>query len=127
MKTIKFIAYLFYRYYSTGPRKQIAYLSSLLALVILFVIHLFQIMILFNLMNLVPTDGRQTKIANWIQMALFMLPIYLLFRWLIKEDDLKALTYGEQKIKKSNIWLVFYIIVSVALLILLILYKKGKL
>ena len=74
-----------------------------------------------------PTDGRQTKIAKWIQMALFLLPIYLLFRWLIKEDDLKALTYAEQKIMKGNIWLVIYIIVSVALLVLLILYKKGKL
>jgi hypothetical protein len=76
-------------------------------------------------MNLVPTDGSQAKIGNWIKMALFILPFFLLFRKLIKESELKEMNYEKAKVKKGYIWLVIYIIISFTVLILLILYKKG--
>ncbi|MCB0716006.1 MAG: hypothetical protein R2796_04955 [Chitinophagaceae bacterium] len=126
MATLRFIAYLFYRYYSTGPRKEIAYLSSMLAMCLLFYIHLFQVLILVDSTSIIPT-GSKSEISTWVKLALFLLPIYLLFRWLIKESDLKALIYDKEKLRKGNIWLVIYIIISVTLLVLLILYKKGKL
>ncbi|HEX4876724.1 MAG TPA: hypothetical protein VFV31_08640 [Chitinophagaceae bacterium] len=126
MRTLRFIAYLFYNYYSTGSRKEIAYLSSLLAMCLLFYIHLFQGLILFGGTSIMPT-GSKSEISTWIKMGLFMLPIYFLFRWIIKESDLKTLKYEQGKIKKGNTWLVIYIVVSVALLVLLILDKKGKL
>jgi hypothetical protein len=88
--------------------------------------HLFQGLILFGGTSIVPT-GSKSEICTWVKMGLFMLPIYFLFRWIIKESELKTLTYEEGKVKKGNTWLVIYIIFSVALLVLLILYKKGKL
>lgn len=121
-----FIAYLFYRYYSTGPRRQIAYLSSILALCLLFYIHLFQVSILVGGTNIIPA-GDKSKISSWVMMAFFMLPVFLLFRWIIKESVLKTLVYKAEKIRKGNIFLVIYIVLSFALLVLLILYKKGKL
>ena len=78
-------------------------------------------------MYLVPTDGKQTKIGNWITMALFLLPIFFMFRFIIKENDLKEMEYEEQKIKRGNLWLISYIILSFVLLIIFILYKKDKL
>lgn len=126
MRTVRFIAYLFYRYYSSGPRKTIAYLSTMLAMSLLFYIHLFQGLILFGGTNIVP-QGSKSEIGTWVKMAIFLLPIYLLLRWLIKESDLKASAYDEEKTRKGNIWLVIYILLSVTLLVLLILYKKGKL
>jgi len=126
MRTIKFVAYLFYRYYSTGPRKDVAYLSSLLAMCLLFYIHLFQFLILFGGTGIIPS-GNKTQISTWLKMVLFMLPVFLLFRWLIKESELKTLSYSQEKIKKGNVWLIIYIILSVALLVLLILYFKGRL
>ncbi len=127
MKTVRFIAYLFYRYYSTGYTKEIPYFSTLCALVLLFYIHLSQILILFNGMNLIPTNGDDTKIGNWLKMGLFMLPFFLLFRLFIKQKELKEAYYNKQKIKSGYILLVFYIVASFTLMILLILYKKGKL
>jgi hypothetical protein len=127
MKTIKFIAYLFYRYYSTGPTSEIRYFSTLCAMVMLFYIHLFQILILLNATYLIPTDSSQAKISNWFKMALFLLPIFLLVGLLIRESELKGMTYEKEKMRTGYIWLVIYIVVSFAILILLILYKRGKL
>lgn len=78
-------------------------------------------------MYLVPTDGNQAKIGNWMTMVLFLLPIFLLFSILIKKSDLKEMVYEKGKVKRGYTWLVIYIIISFAILILLILYKKGNL
>lgn len=83
-------------------------------------------MILFNGVNIIPTDGSQAKLSNWIEMALFLLPFFLLFRFLINERMLKEMKYDKAKIKRGYTWLVIYVVLSFALLILLILYKKGK-
>lgn len=127
MKTIKFVAYLFYRYYSTGPLSDIPYFSTLCALVMLFGLHLFQVLVFFDGMSFIPTDGRQTKITNFLQMALFLVPIFLLFAILIKKSELQEMHYDAMKVRKGNIFLVVYIILSFAFLIFLILLKKGKL
>jgi len=127
MKTVKFIAYLFYRYYSTGTTRQIAYFSTLCALVMLMYIHLAQVLIILNGMDLIPTDGSQAKIGNWVKMAVFLIPFFLLFFFLIKENALKEVSYNKQKIKQGYIFLIVYIVVSFTVMILLALYKKGKL
>ena len=87
--------------------------------------HVIKELILFSSTNFL--GGSNSEFSTWVKMVLFLLPIYLLCRWLIKESDLKALTYEEEKIKKGNIWLVIYIIISVTLLVILILYKKENL
>lgn len=92
----------------------------------LFYIHLLQGLILLNLTNILP-QGSKSEISTWVKMALFMLPVFLLFRWIVKESELKKCHYEEEKIKKGYVWLIVYIIISVTLLILLMLYKKGKL
>jgi hypothetical protein len=127
MKTIKFVAFLFYKYYSTGPTRRIPYFSTLSALVLIFYIHLVQVLLIFNGINLIPTDGSQTKPLNFIKMGLFMAPIFLLFRILIKRENLTNTTYSPRKIKIGYFLLIIYIIVSFALMILIALYKKGNL
>jgi len=123
---MKFIAYLFYLYYSKGPRKTIAYLSTILAMCLLFYIHLFQALILLASTNIIPS-GSKFEASTWVKLALFMLPIFFFFRWLLPEPDLKEASYDEGIIRKGNVRLVVYIIFSITLLVFLILYKKGKL
>lgn len=118
MKTIKFVAYLFYRYYSTGPRSDIRYFSTIGVLTFLFFIHLAQVLLLFDSTNIIP-QGHKSQISSWIKMALFLLPIFLVFRGLIKESELKEMNYDTYIIKKEYVWLIVYIILSVALFILL--------
>jgi hypothetical protein len=122
---MRYVAYLFYRYYSSGPTKDIAYYSTLFALSLLFFIHLCQVLLIFGWTNIIPR-GRKTEITTWLKMGLFLIPIFTLFKVMIKEKTLSKLTYDEKIINKGYYFLFFYIIISMTILVLLILYKKGK-
>lgn len=127
MKTIKFIAYLFYRYYSTGATKDIPYVSTLCALVMLLGLHIFQVLVLLNKVNLLPTSTENTRALNFLIIALCLVPIFLLMAFVVRKSDLQELRYEENRIKKGNLFLIIYIIASIALLLCLILAKKGRL
>lgn len=127
MKTIKFVAYLFYRYYSSsGPRKDIPYFSTLGALALLFYIHVVQLLILLNMMNIIPVQNDDTRVAKFFKIALFLLPIFLLFLAFIRKSELQSLQYDEQKVKRGYIYLVIYIVFSFSFMIFLAVLKKGK-
>ncbi|RTL57093.1 MAG: hypothetical protein EKK37_13655 [Sphingobacteriales bacterium] len=128
MKTLKFVAYLFYRYYSKGGfTKKIPYFSTISALTLLAFIHFFQLMAFLKMTSVIPTDGSQFKISNYFKMGLFMLPFFLFLMIVIKEADLNSYHYEYKKIKISYIALVLYIILSFSLLMFLAIHNKGKL
>lgn len=126
MKTIKFVAYLFYRYYSTtkGFAKDIPYAATLGALVLLAYLHIFQIFALLNKTNLIPTDGSQLKVSNYFIMGLFMLPILIFFFPIIKKKELQRLQYNDKRINRGYIYLIIYIILSFSFLMLLAIFRK---
>jgi hypothetical protein len=126
MGTIRFAAYLLYKYYSKGGTKDIPYASAILALAFMGLIHIYQILLLFNGMSLVPTDGSQAKVGNFLKMGLFILPIVLLLMALIKKNKLQEMSYAEVQMKRGYFFLILYIILSFALLLLLIFYRKGR-
>lgn len=127
MRVVKFVAYLFYRYYSSsGPRKGIPYFSTLCALVLLFYIHLIQLLILLNIVNIIPIQDGNTNVGKFFKMALFLSPIFFLFVTLIKKSELQSMQYEEQKVKKGNIYLIVYIVLSFSFMIFLALVRKGK-
>jgi hypothetical protein len=127
MKTIKFVAYLFYRYYSTtkGFAKDIPYAATLGVLVLLSYLHIFQILALLNKTNLIPTNGSQLKAANYLIMGLFMLPILIFFLIVIKKKELQNLRYDSKKIKRGYIYLIVYIILSFSFLMTLALIRRS--
>jgi heme/copper-type cytochrome/quinol oxidase subunit 2 len=123
MKTFRFTAYLFYRYYSTGPTRGIPYFSTLCALVMLLGLHVFQILVLFNRTNLLPTSANNSRGENFIAMAWWLLPAFLVMVLLIRKSDLQNMNYEVSKIKKANRFLILYIITSIGLLLFLILMR----
>lgn len=128
MKVIKFVAFLFYRYYSTGGTRRVPYFSTLCALAMIVYIHLFQILILINRVDdIIPGSGDEARIIKYLRMALFFAPIFLLLAFLIKKEELKKMNYDKHVIRKGYFALVLYVIISFAVLILLMLYKKNKL
>jgi asparagine N-glycosylation enzyme membrane subunit Stt3 len=129
MKTIKFIAFLFYRYYSKGRTKDIPYVSTLCALVLLLLIHIFQILVIFNIMYLLPLGGSKIGLVGlmrYVQFLIIIAPLFLLFSLLLKKKELKALHYDERKIKRGRIALIIYSILSFSFLIFLSLLKKHN-
>lgn len=125
MKTIKFAAYLFYRYYLTGATRAIPYFSTLCAMATLTFLHLMQILLLTNLYNtIIPSNSINKKWEGYLFWALVAIPIFLFLKLLIRESDLKKLSYSSGKIKKGNVLLIIYLLASMALLIFIIEIKR---
>ena len=118
MKTIKFTAYLFYRYYSKGGTKDTCYFSTLCAMALIAFFHLMQFLILTDLFNtVIPSSFNYSRSERYLFWALISLPIFIFLALLIRERELKELKYSAKKIKKGNILLITYIILNIALLI----------
>ena len=127
MKTIKFTAFLFYRYYSTGATKDIPYFSTLCAMAMIAFMHLMQLLILTHQVDrFIPIKSTDTKTTKYLIMALVLLPIFLLLSLILKKEELKSLSYPADKIRKGNIFLVAYIVLTMALLIILIFVTRKS-
>jgi hypothetical protein len=119
MRTLKFVMFIFYRYYSKGGTKQIPYFSALCATVFLIYLHIFQLLIIFDSVDLLPMKKDNDRMTNYLKFALFSAPIFLIIAFLIKERDLKLLEYDNQKIRRGGVYLVIYLITSFLLLFVL--------
>jgi hypothetical protein len=117
MKTLKFVAFLLHRYYSTGPTSNIAYFQTLLALSMFASFHLFQCMIIFQF-NILP-QGSKSDFTTWLKTALFVAPIVFFFRIVVSKQEIKTASYSEKSIRRGNRWLLTYIITSFCLVVAL--------
>jgi len=128
MKTIKFVGYLFYRYYSKGPRANIPYFSTMGSMTLLGFMHLMQILIVLDKVDLIPISSSDDKPKRYLMMFLVMLPIYFVMTRLFRKSDIEPLKekydYNWDKVFKANVLLVIYIIVSFALIFILAFWKK---
>lgn len=122
MKLLRFIFYLFYRYYSAkGGQTHIAYFSTLMAVTMLIVFHIFQILILTNNMDLLMISKKNNRVENYFGAVLVLVPILVFLAFLVKESTIKNLSFSEDIIKRGNVFLLIYIISSFCLTVLLML------
>ena len=77
--------------------------------------------------NIIPDDVNESRPTRYLKMGLFFIPIFLVLAYLIKKKELERLTYDSLKIKKGYVFLICYIVLSFITLVLLVLYKNGKL
>ena len=127
MKIIRFVAFLFYNYYSTGSRASIKYFSTLIVLTGLCFIHLLQLVIFLNKIEIISIQLPSEKAVRYISIAIIGAPIYFLLNFILQEKDLIKLKeyydYNWDKVFNGNVLLVTYMILSFALLTFLILWK----
>ena len=130
MKTIKFVGYLFYRYYSKGPRANIPYFSTMCSMTLMGFMHLIQILILLDKVSIIPINSSDDKLTKRLIMFLIMVPIYFLMTSLFKKSDIEPLKekydYNWDKVFNGNVWLVIYIILSFALIFVLAIWKRTN-
>jgi hypothetical protein len=108
--------FLFYRYYSNGGTYRIPYFSALCATVFLIYIHIFQVLIIFDTVELLPMHQGDSKILKYGKLALFLLPIFIIVWLLVPERDLRNAGYSDEKVRNGGRNLVIYIVLSIALL-----------
>ena len=120
MKLLRFVMFLFYRYYSTGGTYRIPYFSALSATGFLIFLHIFEILIIINKVNWLPMKETDNKVVEYGKVALCLLPIFILIAFLVKEKNLKQLEYDEDKIKRGGRNLIVYVILSILLFIVVL-------
>jgi hypothetical protein len=91
MKTLRYITYLFYSYYSKGARRNAAYLSSVLSVTFLFYITIMVFAVFFNLDNYIPISLNESKGSRYLKLALFMSPIFFFIYFGVKEKKIEEL------------------------------------
>jgi len=102
MKAIKFIAFLYYKYYSKGPTASIAYMKTIGVMVFLTFILILNILISANLEAFFLYEDSDSRGMKYLKMAIYTLPLFLIFLFLFPESKLKQLNYPDSKIKRGN-------------------------
>ena len=122
MNTIKFAAYLFYRYYRKPPQRGIPYFRTIASLTLLSFMNVLFIASLFGEGNFIQKAVHYFSLNKTIVILLLMSLAGTLILLLIKEKDLNDLDekYGTNiaKIKTGNVWLIIYCVLSFTLVIL---------
>lgn len=121
-KLFKLLIFLFYNYYDKGSTKIIAYQSALVAASLLVLINFLSILIISNIdiNEVFPVIKNKGRIIYYISSIVLWIPFYLLFNYLFKENAIKKMEVGKNKIKVASTVLVLYIIVSIILLFLVV-------
>ena len=129
MKTIRYITYLFYSYYSKGARKNVAYLSSILGVTFLFYITIMLVVVFFNIDNYIPISLNESKGAKYLKMALFMSPVFFCLYFGVKEkkiEELKNKLGYDHYDKEFNHRVLLFVYLAVAFAGLMILAVLRK-
>jgi hypothetical protein len=132
MKLIRFVAFLFYRYYSGGRRPEtIPLFHALCSITLLASFHVVQILILLNRVDVILTKPADNHWQQKLGIAAVFIAIFVVFSLIIKRKHMEELEeryqYEWDKIVNANVWLIVYIIMSFALIIVLALWKNHRL
>ncbi|HMF70096.1 MAG TPA: hypothetical protein VK616_01405 [Flavitalea sp.] len=127
MRFVKFVTYLFYRYYSKGSTKDVAYIKTVCSAVLLILINLWIVLILLNQTDIVPATTNGAKGMKYLKIALYTSPIFLFFFFFVREKDLKLMVFEEKKLIVASRILWIYIVLSFVLMIaLMFVFAPGS-
>lgn len=116
VRLIRFVLFLFYKYYSVGPKSQIAFFSAITSFLCILLMNITTILGLLGvgINQIIPFKFTDPSWRQYLNLALFIsLPSCLLMYLFFKEDKIKNLKYDQAIIDLGNILLVVYIIGSI--------------
>lgn len=112
-RVIKFILFLFYRYYDQGSTKEIAYEKSIFSMMLLLFINIFTLLIILNKTDIMPYNASDPRWLQYLKtISIFVLPGFILISIIFRKKEIINLKYDEDKIDKGNTILIMYIALS---------------
>jgi len=114
-KILRFILFIFYNYYIDGKKKEIAFLSSKISLLLLLFLNVITILGIFNfgMHVIIPFNNSDSTAMLYLKsVCFFVLPGYFLISLFFKEKDIKELNYNENTVENGKWILVIYFIIS---------------
>ena len=116
--------FILYRFYSKRRKPTIPYFRTICVLGLLIFIHVLQLLMFFNKINLLPVGGDNDK-KGWYFLIAGIVVALVAIGFGIKERDLQNMEYDEVVIRRGGVYVTIYIILSLALFFLLALYGPG--
>lgn len=121
---MKYIIYLFYRYYNKGSTIRIPYESSIFALLLLFFMNIFTFFIL-----LFPSFSRMifsnhSKVELYIFSLIGVFLGYFMFNRLFPKKEILEINEISKNTKLHSWFLFFYVIFSFIILMILIIKNR---
>ena len=128
---MKFITYLFYRYYKSGRNAdRDPYFRSLCSFTVLIWLQGLMIASLFGRQDLMFPRLGQSGFLAWLSPLIVFLPVYLLLNKLVPKDELirasEKYDYDWDRVFKASVWLVVYIIALFISIVLVIYFKQNR-
>jgi hypothetical protein len=112
---VKYITYLFYKYYSVGPQKGYSYFSAVIAMMVLVLLTAFLffgfVSILFPSIRAAFLSVRISKVAEIGIASAIGLILYFLLSYLNKEEDIKNYDTGSAPYSFNLAPIVSYILI----------------
>jgi len=131
MDWIRLVFFVVYRYYSTaGKNRDVAYFQTLLIFVAAIYINFLCLVRLFHFNvlsgSLFDIGNNKGSIEMLEILLLVLLPGYFFLSRIIKEGELKGLTYSETMVLKGKRILFSYFVFSLVLIVLTILLSRNN-
>lgn len=130
MKTIRFIGYILYNYYSTGPGAGLAYFRTIMAMTSFGLLHVLQLQSILIRLGCIIVNTTNTEMTRWWMPLLACLPVYFLLTQFVKQANIEQLRekYDKDwdKVFSGRIWLLIYIICSFCLLVSLVAMESNQ-
>jgi hypothetical protein len=103
--------------------------STILALTMLAYLHLFQVLIVLDRVDLLPLSKDDTRFEKRVGVALVMAPIAIVLAFMVRKKDINEIAAAyqdrQEEISRGNKFLIAYSVLSFALLtVLMILFAK---
>jgi hypothetical protein len=121
-KIVEFVVYLFYNYYNKGATKSIAYPSALMGVSLLLYINVSTIVVALGVdySKISPVVESCGRGVGLLSAFLLWLPFFLILKLLLNKKEIQNKNYSNQKIKIGNLFVLSYVVMSMALLMFLI-------
>lgn len=117
-KIIKFVVYLFYKYYDKGSTQSVAYPSALMSTSLLIYINITTILIALGVdyNRISPVIESYGRGIRFLSAFLLWLPFFFLLKIFLKKKDIVKLSYTNRVIRIGNVSLLFYVIISMLII-----------
>jgi hypothetical protein len=128
---MRYITYLFYSYFTKGPRRNVAYLSSILAVTLLVYINILLVFLLLKIDNYIPMNMSESKGSRYLKLMLLMSPIFFLLYFGVREKKIIELkekagydSFGKEFNHRTLLFVYYFL--SFAGLMTLAILKKSQ-
>lgn len=116
IKLIRFVLFLFYKYYSVGPKAEIAFFSAVTSFLCILFLNVTTILGLLGvgLHQIMPFKLTDATWKRYLNIAIFIsIPSYLIMYMFFKKKEIVNLKFDHAVIDLGNILLVVYVIASI--------------